>query len=65
VLQGVSCSLGVSIGIALNEADDEPEAVLLAADRAMYEAKEAGRGRYVTAPGPRMPQAPVRPFIRA
>jgi diguanylate cyclase (GGDEF)-like protein len=63
VLQGVSCSLGVSIGIALNEADDEPEAVLLAADRAMYEAKEAGRGRYVTAPGPRMPQAPA--FIRA
>ncbi len=65
VLQGIPCTLGVSIGIALNEADDEAEAVLLAADRAMYEAKEAGRGRYVTAPGPRMPQAPVRPFIRA
>ncbi len=63
VLQGVPCTLGVSIGIALNEADDEAEAVLLAADRAMYEAKEAGRGRYVTAPGPRMPQAPA--FIRA
>ena len=63
VLQGVPCTLGVSIGIALNEADDEAEAVLLAADRAMYEAKDAGRGRYVTAPGPRMPQAPA--FIRA
>lgn len=63
VLQGIPCTLGVSIGIALNEADDEAEAVLLAADRAMYEAKEAGRGRYVTAPGPRMPQAPA--FIRA
>lgn len=63
VLQGVPCTLGVSIGIALNEADDEAEAVLLAADRAMYEAKEAGRGRYVIAPGPRMPQAPA--FIRA
>ncbi len=63
VLQGVPCTLGVSIGIALNEADDEAEAVLLAADRAMYEAKDAGRGRYVIAPGPRMPQAPA--FIRA
>ncbi len=64
-LRDSSCTLGVSIGIALSEPDDAPEAVLQAADQAMYEAKQAGRGRHATAPGARTPQASARPFIRA
>lgn len=43
-----SCTVGVSIGIALGNGKSGADALLLAADHAMYEAKKAGRGRYVT-----------------
>jgi diguanylate cyclase (GGDEF)-like protein len=46
-LSGESCALGVSIGVVLSHGDDAPEALLLAADQAMYQAKDAGRGCYV------------------
>lgn len=46
-----TCALGVSIGIALGNGDSSANGLLLAADQAMYQAKEAGRGRYVLARG--------------
>lgn len=50
-LQGVECKLGVSIGIAIRYGNCTPDALLAAADKAMYEAKQQGRGRYVIAAG--------------
>jgi diguanylate cyclase (GGDEF)-like protein len=47
-ISGKSCSVGVSIGIALGNGKSDADALLLAADHAMYEAKKTGRGRYVT-----------------
>lgn len=44
-----TCALGVSIGIALGNGDSSANGLLLAADQAMYRAKDAGRGRYVLA----------------
>jgi diguanylate cyclase (GGDEF)-like protein len=46
-LSGENRVLGVSIGVVLSQGDDMPEALLLAADQAMYQAKDAGRGCYV------------------
>lgn len=43
------CLLGVSIGIAIGHGNTSPEALFRAADQAMYQAKDAGRGRYVFA----------------
>jgi len=49
-LQQTDWQLGVSIGIAVCEAGCDAEQLLQAADKAMYEAKRLGRGRYVIAP---------------
>lgn len=48
-VQGEACRLGVSIGIALGNGESAANTLLLAADQAMYQAKEGGRGRYVIA----------------
>lgn len=48
-LSGSNCSLGVSIGIAVRNGDCSPDQLLSAADKAMYEAKQKGRGQYVFA----------------
>lgn len=41
-------SIGASVGIALHPQDaDDARALLVAADNAMYQAKQAGRGRHV------------------
>lgn len=42
--------IGVSIGIVLTDGGEAPEALLAAADKAMYQAKQAGRSGYVLAP---------------
>jgi diguanylate cyclase (GGDEF)-like protein len=48
-LRGSRISIGVSIGIALGSGDETPQALLGAADKAMYQAKQGGRGSYVVA----------------
>lgn len=42
--------IGVSIGIVLADGGETPEALLAAADKAMYLAKQGGRSGYVMAP---------------
>ena len=46
---GRECTVGVSIGIVIGKGSNTPDSFLVRADQAMYEAKKAGRGRYVTA----------------
>ena len=47
-IAGTLCRVGVSIGIALGNGDSSADALLLTADRVMYQAKKTGRGRYMT-----------------
>ena len=42
-----SANLGMSIGIALGDANSDIDKLMSAADNAMYLAKKTGRGRYV------------------
>lgn len=46
VINNSPCQLGTSIGIAIGNGDTSADKLLVAADRAMYRAKEAGRGNY-------------------
>jgi GGDEF domain-containing protein len=43
---GVAVSISASIGIAHPEDDDSASDLIVRADRAMYAAKQAGRGRH-------------------
>lgn len=44
-----ACRLGTSIGMALGAGDGTPDKLLIAADKAMYRAKNAGKGQRVWA----------------
>ncbi len=49
ILQGESCHLGVSIGIAQSQGEHTLDDLTTHADQAMYRAKQAGRGCFVWA----------------
>lgn len=46
IIHGLSCQLGASIGIVVGDGECSPDKLLIAADHAMYQAKEAGRGQF-------------------
>jgi diguanylate cyclase (GGDEF)-like protein len=47
-IAGTVCVVGVSIGIAWGSGSSSADALLVTADRVMYQAKKSGRGRYVS-----------------
>jgi len=53
-------SVSVSAGIAELQADDEPNAFFERADKALYRAKERGKGQVVRAPGRSAPSDATR-----
>jgi two-component system cell cycle response regulator len=53
-------SVSVSAGIAELQADDEPNAFFERADKALYRAKERGKGQVVQAPGRSAPSDATR-----
>lgn len=46
IIHETPCQLGTSIGIAIGTGASSADKLLIAADRAMYRAKDAGRGRF-------------------
>jgi diguanylate cyclase (GGDEF)-like protein len=48
LIAGTQCSLGISVGVALGNAESSLDSLLKAADRAMYQAKEGSRDRDMT-----------------
>jgi len=46
IINEQSCRLGASIGIVIGDSECSADKLLIAADQAMYQAKEAGRGQY-------------------
>lgn len=50
-IAGRTVRVGASVGVALATAGQSPDEVMQTSDRAMYRAKEAGRGRVVLADG--------------
>jgi diguanylate cyclase (GGDEF)-like protein len=47
VAAGVEVGVGVSIGIAIARDGDDADSLVVRADRLMYQAKAAGKGRFV------------------
>lgn len=49
IIRGQSCRLGTSIGIAMGDGSCSADKLLIAADQAMYRAKNSGRGKFLWA----------------